>query len=120
LDDLPTKGAIIQEPGNAVKPSAGSGRERRDGWPALVGGNAGSARGRNDASRGGVLVVMAHAGGKTVLLVEDDEGTREAFVTLLAAEGYAVVGASDGLEAMARIRAGASPAVIVLDVMFPR
>jgi len=63
--------------------------------------------------------MMAARGRKTVMLVEDDEDTREAFVTLLAAEGYAVVGASDGLEALARIRAGASPAVIVLDVMLP-
>ena len=63
--------------------------------------------------------MMTGAGRKTVMLVEDDDDTREAFVTMLAAEGHAVVGASDGLEALARIRAGASPAVIVLDVMLP-
>jgi CheY-like chemotaxis protein len=56
---------------------------------------------------------------KTVMLVEDDPDTREAFVAILADEGFKVVGAADGLEALARMIAGANPAVIVLDVMLP-
>jgi two-component system phosphate regulon response regulator PhoB len=56
---------------------------------------------------------------KTVLFVEDDDDSREALTEILAAEGYRVLSASDGLEAFARMIAGASPSVIVLDVMLP-
>jgi len=63
--------------------------------------------------------MMATDARKTVLLVEDDDDSREALTEILAAEGYRVVGASDGLEALARMIAGASPSVIVLDVMLP-
>ena len=58
-------------------------------------------------------------GAKTILLVEDDDDSREAFAEILAAEGYAVVAATDGLEALARMMGGAMPSLIVLDVMLP-
>jgi len=56
---------------------------------------------------------------KRVLLVEDDEDTREALEEILSGEGYAVVSASDGLEALARMIGGDVPSLIVLDVMLP-
>jgi len=57
--------------------------------------------------------------GKTILLVEDDADTRDAFEEILSGEGYAVVSASDGLEALARMMGGDVPSLIVLDVMLP-
>ncbi len=40
-----------------------------------------------------------------VLIVEDDEGVRGAFAALLASEGYRVMEAADGLEALELLRA---------------
>jgi CheY-like chemotaxis protein len=73
----------------------------------------------NNTSRDGVSELMGSDGRKTVMLVEDDEDSRYALTQILAAEGYRVLSASDGLEALARMIAGASPSVIVLDVMLP-
>jgi CheY-like chemotaxis protein len=54
-----------------------------------------------------------------VLPVEDDEGNREAMASFLAAEGYRVVPAVNGLEALHRLRDGADPSIILLDVQMP-
>ena len=56
-----------------------------------------------------------------VLVVEDDEGVRGAFVALLASEGYRVMEAADGLEALELLRAAETlPCLILLDLMMPR
>ena len=56
-----------------------------------------------------------------VLIVEDDEGVRSAFAALLASEGYRVVEAADGLEALKLLRAAEDlPCLILLDLMMPR
>ena len=55
----------------------------------------------------------------TVLLVDDDASTREYVSVLLAASGYDAVGAASGEEALDRLAAGLSPAVILLDLMMP-
>ena len=55
----------------------------------------------------------------TVLLVDDDASTREYVAVLLAARGYDAVGAASGEEALDRLAAGLSPAVILLDLMMP-
>ncbi len=55
-----------------------------------------------------------------VLLVEDDDGTREGLAELLEIEGFAVEPAADGEEALARLRSGAAPCIILLDLMMPR
>lgn len=54
-----------------------------------------------------------------VLVVEDDEDVREALVLLLGDEGVHAVGATDGRDALEKIRAGFRPAVILLDLMMP-
>ena len=55
-----------------------------------------------------------------VLVVEDDQDTREAIVALLQSEGYEAAGAADGQEALALLRSGQFAAdVIVLDVHMP-
>ncbi len=55
----------------------------------------------------------------TVLLVDDDDSTRDYVALLLAARGYETVGARSGEEALHRLAGGLSPAVILLDLMMP-
>ena len=56
-----------------------------------------------------------------VLLVEDDADTREVVSMLLEEEGYAVVGASDGQEAIAYLAScEALPCLVLLDLQMPR
>jgi CheY-like chemotaxis protein len=57
---------------------------------------------------------MAHP----VLVVDDDEVMRDALVTLLSGEGYEVVSASNGREALDRLRE-TTPSVILLDYAMP-
>ena len=57
---------------------------------------------------------------KTVLVVDDDRDIRDAVTEALESEGYRVVTAADGEEALAWLRAAASrPRVILLDLMMP-
>jgi two-component system, chemotaxis family, chemotaxis protein CheY len=56
----------------------------------------------------------------SILLVEDDRQLHHAMRDILDAEGYRVIGAFDGQEAIDRLREGARPAVILLDLMMPR
>lgn len=55
---------------------------------------------------------------KPVLVVEDDEIAREALAAFLVAEGYPVIEAADGREALARLR-GERVGLIPLDLMMP-
>ncbi|MEX0668587.1 MAG: response regulator [Candidatus Saccharimonadales bacterium] len=54
-----------------------------------------------------------------ILLVEDDINLREIYAARLGAEGYDIVTASDGEEALTKAVAE-KPSVIVLDVMMPK
>jgi CheY-like chemotaxis protein len=54
-----------------------------------------------------------------VLVVDDDLPTREALALILAAEGYRVRTAPDGLAALSELRDGDRPCLIVLDLMMP-
>jgi CheY-like chemotaxis protein len=56
----------------------------------------------------------------TILLVEDDVDVREALSETLREEGYSIDCASDGVEALEYLRAGARPGLILLDLMMPR
>jgi CheY-like chemotaxis protein len=55
----------------------------------------------------------------SVLIVDDDTDLRRALTELLEEEGYAVEGAGDGREALAKMRSGLRPALILLDLMMP-
>jgi serine/threonine-protein kinase RsbW len=57
--------------------------------------------------------------GRAVLVVEDDDATREAECLLLRSQGYEVASAADGREALDRLRAGLRPGAILLDLMMP-
>jgi DNA-binding response OmpR family regulator len=55
-----------------------------------------------------------------ILIVDDDNDVRSALSEMLEEEGFAVEGAPNGREALARLRGGgAHPAVILLDLMMP-
>lgn len=57
---------------------------------------------------------------RPVFIVEDDFDVRELFADTLAEAGYDVATASNGLEALERLRlADAQPGVILLDLMMP-
>jgi CheY-like chemotaxis protein len=55
----------------------------------------------------------------TVLVVEDERDIREIVAEALTDEGYQVIGACDGAEALDKLRA-CHPAVVLLDLMMPR
>lgn len=60
-----------------------------------------------------------------VLIVEDDADTREMLVTLLGDEGFQVVAAEDGLEALHLLRTVRhhqpdTPCLVLLDLRMPR
>jgi two-component system, chemotaxis family, sensor histidine kinase and response regulator PixL len=55
-----------------------------------------------------------------ILLVDDDEALRSSLALLLEGEGFQVLEAGDGLEALAHLSAGAPIAMIVLDLQLPK
>jgi DNA-binding response OmpR family regulator len=54
----------------------------------------------------------------TILLVEDDPSVRELIKVLLEVEGYEIVEAADGQEALRRA-ADVRPSLMILDLMMP-
>ena len=62
----------------------------------------------------------AMGGRHVILVVDDDADIREALSAMLGEEGYDVLAAADGQEALEKLEAGARPTVIVLDLMMPR
>src|SRR5712672_3722942 len=55
----------------------------------------------------------------TILVADDDEASRELVSALLGAEGYGVVCAADGQQALARVNSD-SIDLALLDVVMPR
>jgi len=56
---------------------------------------------------------------RPVLIVEDDEATREMLRYLVQSTGCSVVTAANGLEALEQLRTGLTPSLILLDLMMP-
>jgi CheY-like chemotaxis protein len=54
-----------------------------------------------------------------ILLVDDERDARQALADLLASHGYEVVGARNGESALALLRAGTRPKLILLDLNMP-
>ncbi len=63
---------------------------------------------------------MTAAVNHCVLVVDDDRDICEVIQTILELQGYEVLTARDGADALAQLRAGARPSVIILDLMMPR
>ncbi len=55
----------------------------------------------------------------SVLVVDDDQGVQQTVRAILEDEGYEVIVASDGLNALAKLD-GFFPALILLDITMPR
>ena len=55
---------------------------------------------------------------RTILVVDDETTLRETLVDALEAEGFRVVSAADGREALTRFRAD-RPDLVLLDIMLP-
>src|SRR5689334_4531116 len=63
---------------------------------------------------------MAKSSARSVLIVEDDEDIRELLADVLRDQGYPVLTAKNGIEALASLRSGAKhPGLILLDLMMP-
>lgn len=56
---------------------------------------------------------------KCVLVVDDDVDIRESLEMALGAHGYSAIMAEDGAEALATLRDGTRPCLILLDLMMP-
>jgi CheY-like chemotaxis protein len=56
---------------------------------------------------------------RRILVVDDDPDTLDVFAAILEAEGFEVATATDGNAALAHLRSGAPPDVLVVDVMMP-
>ncbi|HEV3256987.1 MAG TPA: response regulator [Gemmataceae bacterium] len=56
---------------------------------------------------------------RTILVIEDDDITREGIGVVLRREGYTVVGVGSGREALLCLRRGLAPSLILLDIMMP-
>ena len=57
--------------------------------------------------------------GKVVLVVDDEQGMLDVIRFVLEGEGFDVVTARNGVEALERLRAGMRPALVLLDMMMP-
>jgi CheY-like chemotaxis protein len=64
-------------------------------------------------------MVTAPATTTPILVIEDNAFTRNIMTTVLECEGYPVVAAADGREALEQMRDGQPPALILLDLMMP-
>lgn len=54
-----------------------------------------------------------------VLIVDDDDGTRAVLSDIMRDQGYTVYQAPDGISALERLRAHASPLVVLMDWWMP-
>src|SRR5262249_55956908 len=80
----------------------------------------GAALQRADAGAPESRMSMAISPSPIVLVVDDDEDIREMIALHLGRAGYIALLAASGHEALAHLRSGARPIVILLDVMMPR
>jgi CheY-like chemotaxis protein len=53
---------------------------------------------------------------KTILIVDDDQEFREALVDIVRSEGFAVETATNGMQALDKLRWGLRPCVVLLDM----
>jgi CheY-like chemotaxis protein len=56
---------------------------------------------------------------QTVLIVDDNQATREALRAVLSVKGYRIADAASGAEALDYLRGGAEAAAIILDLRMP-
>ena len=72
-----------------------------------------------DASLEDARPLDVRASRRRLLLVEDDDATRNSLAEALQGDGFEVVTAANGQEALQLVRGGPRPSAILLDVMMP-
>ena len=82
---------------------------------STVGSEANSGRGMAAAAR---VSATATAPARRILIVDDEPTVREVVGQYLALEGYTIITAADGLEAL-RLAAASPPDLVILDLMLP-
>jgi CheY-like chemotaxis protein len=82
-------------------------------------GNGSASSDRSRDRQGSAFAPAEGPRGRPVLVVEDDEATREMLRYLVESAGCSVVTAANGLEALERLRNGITPSLILLDLMMP-
>lgn len=65
------------------------------------------------------MTSTAKVGGPKVMVIDDSQTIRKTAETILTKEGYAIVTATDGYEALGRI-VEQQPDLIFIDIMMPR
>jgi two-component system cell cycle sensor histidine kinase/response regulator CckA len=106
---------IVNQSGGQIELSSApqSGSTFTIRFPALVG----SERECEDDDEG---ALPPERGNETLLLVEDEESVRKLFVKVLASQGYTVLAASSGAQALAEVHANKhSIDLVVTDVVMP-
>jgi two-component system, cell cycle sensor histidine kinase and response regulator CckA len=68
---------------------------------------------------GGVGVASSESQLGSILFAEDNDAIREVMMRALVAEGYQVIGARNGAEALSHVRDGAKIDMLVTDIMMP-
>jgi DNA-binding response OmpR family regulator len=58
--------------------------------------------------------------GKRILVIEDDPSVRTLVERVLTAYGFIVSAAADGLDGLMQLESGATPDLMIADVMMPR
>jgi CheY-like chemotaxis protein len=66
-----------------------------------------------------MLSISRYRSRREILVVEDDPDLREAIRYVLLTEGYQVKTAVHGEEALAELRTGKKPCMMILDLMMP-
>jgi len=56
---------------------------------------------------------------KTIMIVDDEKDIRETIKTLLESEGYEIITAEDGDDALKKLKKGKKIDLILLDIMMP-
>ncbi len=56
---------------------------------------------------------------KTIMIVEDDSFVMDIYETKITKDGMNVISASNGAEAIKKLEAGATPDLILLDILMP-
>jgi CheY-like chemotaxis protein len=82
-------------------------------------GNGSASSDRSRDRQGSAFAPAEETHSRPVLVVEDDEATREMLRYLVESAGCSVVTAANGLEALERLRSGITPSLILLDLMMP-